>query len=461
MYVVRRLLYLPVSLLLLSLVVFGLRSLSPYDPVLAALPAAEMRTSNDDPTAFDRQYRRTARRLGLDVPAFYFSVQNAALPDTLYRITRPAERKFLRAMTLDAGDWGKVAKFHTALREVAYAERGEHPPATGLLARQLLQQDDPARVRDLLSIWERAGTAPKVAAAYRELYTDVERLRLLGVKFRWHGTDNQYHHWLIGLLTGELGTSTLDKQPVATKIGRALPTTLLLSSLSLLIVLAVSIPLGLSLASRAGSRYDKLTTTGLFILFGIPSFWLATLLANFLTTPAYGMDFFPSMGLGGDLSALPWHEAASTRMAHLVLPLFCFSYPSTVYVSRLLRASALEELSLAYVRTARMKGLSERRILFGHVLRNASFPLISILSTVFPALLAGSILIEQIFNLPGMGRLLYEAAVSSDWPVILALVMLNGVLTAIGLLIADLLYTVLDPRVELAPGEVSRPISLH
>ena len=461
MYVVRRLLYLPISLLLLSLVVFGLRALSPYDPVLAALPAAEMRLSSDDPAAFDRQYRRAARRLKLDVPAFYFTLQNAALPDTLHRFARPEERKFLRAMTLDAGDWGGVAKFYAALREVVYADTEDHTAATRLQARQLLQQDEPDRVRQLLGVWEREGTAPEVITAYKNLYEQADRRQLLGLRFRWHGTENQYHHWLRAFLKGELGTSTTDGQPVAAKIRRALPTTLLLNGVSLIVILIISIPLGLSLAGRAGSRYDKLTTTGLFILFGLPSFWLATLLANFFTTPAYGMDFFPSMGLGGDLSGLPWYTAIGTRAAHLFLPVLCLSYPSWVYVSRHLRASALKELSLAYVRTARMKGLSERRILFSHVLRNASFPLVTILATVFPALLSGSILIEQIFNLPGMGRLLYEAAVSSDWPVILALVMLNGVLTALGLLAADLLYALLDPRIKLAPSKTARPIPLR
>ena len=140
--------------------------------------------------------------------------------------------------------------------------------------------------------------------------------------------------------------------------------------------------------------------------------------ANFLTTPAYGIDLFPSMGFGEVPAGAGTIETFGVRASHLFLPVLCLAYPAWAYVTRHLRASSLVELRKAYVTTARMKGLGRWAILFKHVLRNASFPLVTIVGSLFPAMLGGSILIERIFNLPGMGKLLYTAASLGDWPVI-------------------------------------------
>jgi len=203
------------------------------------------------------------------------------------------------------------------------------------------------------------------------------------------------------------------------------------------------------MAGYRGGRFDQITTVGLFLLFGIPSFWVATLLTNFFTTPAFGMDFFPSMGFGEIPEGASVWTTIRIRAAHLFLPVLCLAYPSWAYVSRHLRRSAVHEMDQAYVKTARLKGLSRSAILWRHVLRNASFPIITLLANILPALLAGSVLIERIFNLPGMGQLLYDAALTRDWPVVIIVVLLNGLLTAAGLLLADLAYALADPRVRL------------
>ncbi|NJO86638.1 MAG: ABC transporter permease [Lewinella sp.] len=139
----------------------------------------------------------------------------------------------------------------------------------------------------------------------------------------------------------------------------------------------------------------------------------------------------------------------------MVLPVFCLVAPALAFLSRQMRVAAVEELKQAYVLTARLKGLGVHQILWGHVLRNALFPVITLLAGLLPALLAGSVLIELIFNLPGMGGLLVEAVLASDWPVVLAVLLLNGLLTVLGLLVADLLYAVADPR--LRAGLVKMP----
>jgi peptide/nickel transport system permease protein len=451
-YVLRRLLLLPLSLLLLSLLCFGLQQLTPDDAVHRLLPSEDSRMITDDPAGYDRTYRRAAAALGLDRPAFYVSLENAALPDTLHRIARPEERAMLRALTLRTGNWPLVADYHHELRRLAYAPA--LPDAVKTSARRLLVTDDVHRTLSTLRTLPPEAVYQPLANLLPALEEPgSSRLALLLPALRFHGTDNQYHHWLTKVLIGDFGTSLVDRRPVTGKIWRALRWTALLNGLALLVVFLVSIPLGLYAAGYRNSWFDRVTTAGLFLLFGVPSFWLATLLTNFFTTPAFGMDFFPSMGFGEVTADASFFELLRVRAAHLFLPVMCMAYPSWAYVSRHLRRSAGQEMGQAYVKTARLKGVSHGRLLWGHVLRNASFPIITLLGGIFPALLAGSVLIERIFNLPGMGQLLYNAALASDWPVVVILVLLNGLLTAVGLLVADLGYALADPRVRLGGAQ--------
>jgi peptide/nickel transport system permease protein len=447
-YVLRRILLLPLSLFLLSLVCFGLRQITPGDPVISLMPNDEARLSNDDPAAFDLAYRRAAQTLGLDRPTFYFSVYNGALPDTLHRITRAQERAMLRTFTLRSGNWLGVQQYYHELRRLAY--RVESDPAMTPIIRRLLIQDDFENATiTLQGLTDQPETAV-LREAFARLQSRDYAAYLLVPAISWHGINNQYHHWVSKILSGDFGNSLMDRRPVTTKIKAAAGVTILLNSLALLLVFIISIPLGLYTAGARDSWFDRLTTVGLFILFGVPSFWLATLLTNYFTTPAFSMDFFPSMGLGELPEGASWWTAFRIRASHLFLPVVCMAYPSWAYVTRHLRRSSLHELNQAYIKTARLKGLSRSTILWRHVLRNASFPIITLLGGIFPALLAGSVLIERIFNLPGMGQLLYTSAIERDWPIVITLVLLNGILTAIGLLIADLGYRLADPRIRLS-----------
>lgn len=423
--------------------------LTPDDPVRRLLPDEKARLSSDDPDAYDRSYRAAAASLGYDRPAFYFALQNAALPDTLYRIAQSEERAVLRALTLRTGNWPAVDDYYRTLKNLARKTGPEDRPETTTQLRRLLLQEDYGRIKSTLTgLTGDAKTTP-LQASFQALETSHQRSRLLLPALHWYGTDNQYHNWISKLLRGDLGVSLTDRRPVGAKIGRALKWTALLNGLAMLLVYFISIPTGLYMAGYRGSRFDRITTIGLFLLFGIPSFWVATLLTNFFTTPAFGMDFFPSMGFGEVPEGASLWQIFRIRAAHLFLPVLCLAYPSWAYVSRHLRRSAVHELNQAYIKTARLKGLSRSAILWKHVLRNASFPIITLLASILPALLAGSVLIERIFNLPGMGQLLYDAALTRDWPVVIIVVLLNGLLTAAGLLLADLAYAFADPRVRL------------
>lgn len=447
-YALRRLRWLPLNLLLLSLLCFGLRAFTPGDAVERLMSPEEVRQSAEDPAAYDRAYRRTAAYLGLDRPLFYVSLYNAALPDTLHRIVRPAERAVVRQLTLTYGNWAAVSAYYAAVRRLAYAPRTTALPATiRPTARRLLLQPTPPEVQRVLAELPDIAACAAVRAAFARLTTTARPGRLLWPRLRWHGSDNQYHQWLGNILRGDFGRSLRDRRPVGSKLWSPLGKTALLNGLALLLVFVVSLPVGLYAAGYQGGWFDRLSSVTLFLLFGLPAFWVATLLANYFTTPAFGMDFFPAMGFGRLPPGASFGEWLRIKASHLALPVFCLAYPGWAYVSQHLRQAVSQELTQTYVATARLKGLTYARILWGHVLRNAAFPVITLLGGVLPALLAGSVLIERIFNLPGMGQLLYTAAIGQDWPVVIAIVLLNGVLTAVGLLLADLAYAFTDPRV--------------
>ena len=446
-YLLRRLVYLPLSLLLLSLLCFALSRATPGDPIEQRMTAEGERASSQDPGAYLTRYRRLATELHYDLPPFYLTVTNASLPDTLYRIAPRSHRELVRRLAQQYGIWSEVQTYYRRLVQLAY-----HEPladeASITLARRLLLGDDPERERQLLDRPIDPAVRP-LREAYARMVRSPKPSRVLLPRLVWNGADNQYHRYLMGMLGGDFGVSFTDRRSVAGKVAGALPRTALLNGTALLLIYLLAVPLGMYMARYRGSIFDRWATLLTFLGFGIPSFWVATLLANFFTTPAFGMDYFPSMGFGDVPPGMNWWEGVRIRVSHLILPVACLTYPALAYVARHLRAAALLQLRQPYVNTARMKGLSESQVLWRHVFRNAAFPLVTLLGGLLPALLAGSVLVEQIFNLPGMGRLLYTSALARDWPVVTALVLLNGLVTVIGLWLADVGYVLLDPRLRL------------
>lgn len=257
----------------------------------------------------------------------------------------------------------------------------------------------------------------------------------------------QYGRWLKRLVRLDFGKSFKDGRPVIRKISEALPITIVLNVLSMLIIYLVSIPLGIASAIRRGAFWDKVVTLKLFLLYSLPSFWVGTVLILFFATGEY-FDFFP---IGGLLSVgaerLSWGARGLDWGWHLVLPVVTLSYGGFAFLARFTRASFLEVVSQEYIRCARAKGLAERAIWGRHAMRNAMIPLLTLMSTLLPALIGGSVIVEQIFSIPGMGRLGFEAVLSRDYPVVMGIETISALLTLISILVTDIFYAVVDPRV--------------
>ena len=251
-----------------------------------------------------------------------------------------------------------------------------------------------------------------------------------------------------GLLEGNFGHSMVDGTAVTSQVFDRLPNTLLLTITAILLGIVLSIPLGVIAAIRRGTRTDHLLTTVSVGGVAVPQFWLGLLLILFFSVQfhAWGLPFLPSGGVvtpftGGDIF---------DRFAHLIMPATVLSFVYLAIWSRFTRSSMVEVLSQDYVRTARAKGMGERRVMYVHALRNAVIPLVTLVGLELPGLVSGGLVVEVVFGWPGIGQLAYQRALAYDYTMVLGIVTLASILVVVGNLVADVLYASLDPRIRLA-----------
>jgi peptide/nickel transport system permease protein len=259
----------------------------------------------------------------------------------------------------------------------------------------------------------------------------------------------QYLHWLEAFLTGDFGYSFSQHRPVAAALGDALPNTLLLGGVSLLLIFALGCAAGVVQAVRQYSLLDSSLTAATLFIYSMPGFWLALMLILLVSAPWMPDALrLPISGMTsvGHASMGTW-ERLLDLARHLVLPSVALGLASAAGVARYTRGSMLDVVGQDYIRTARAKGLSRRRVVLRHALRNALLPVISLLGLYLPLLFGGSVVIEVVFSWPGMGRLLYNGILARDYPLVMAATFLFGVLVVAGNLVADLLYAAVDPRV--------------
>ena len=274
---------------------------------------------------------------------------------------------------------------------------------------------------------------------------EIERIR------REFGLDQpwpvQYLHWLAGILRGDWGYSFATHQPVTTMIGDRLSNSLLLMGVSLTVTLLLSIPLGVLAAVRRRSRLDYALGVVTTIAFATPSFWLG-ILAILLFAVFFKEWGLPALPAGGMYDLSEGRTLLGT-VRHMILPVVILSLVSLAAYTRYLRAAVLEVLGQDYVRTARAKGLAERVILLGHVLKNAAIPLVTLIVLDVPRLFSGALITEQVFAWPGMGRLFVEHAARGDYPVLMGIVLIVSLLVAIMSVVGDVVYAALDPTIRL------------
>ncbi|MGA2330761.1 MAG: ABC transporter permease [Syntrophales bacterium] len=259
----------------------------------------------------------------------------------------------------------------------------------------------------------------------------------------------QYSSWIGKIAVLDLGKSfSPDRRPVARKIIERLPVTILINALSMFLIFVIAIPIGVLSAVHKDSLFDKITGVFVFVGFAIPTFWLALLLMIL-----FGIDlgWLPISGIRSlNYDYLPPGMVFLDVVKHLILPVTLSAFGGLAGLSRYMRSNMLEVIRQDYIMTARAKGLSERKVIYKHALRNALLPVITILGLSVPGLIGGSVIFESIFAIPGMGQLFYMSVMARDYPVVMGILLIGAVLTLLGNLIADVSYALADPRIRVS-----------
>jgi len=257
----------------------------------------------------------------------------------------------------------------------------------------------------------------------------------------------QYVYWLRGAATLDFGSSIIDRRPVRQRILEKLPNTVLLNLIAFAIAAIIGIPIGLWSATRSGRASERASAVGFFLLYSLPSFWVALLLMQWFSVkwnlvPLFGMtsDDYASLGAPAKLA---------DRLRHLILPVVTLTYAQVAIFARFSKSALTEVIRQDFITAARAKGVGPAAVIWHHALRNALIPMITLLGVITPYLISGSVIVEQIFQWDGIGLLYLDAIMTRDYPTVMGLTVITAVVTLLANLAADILYVFADPRVRL------------
>ncbi|MFN0275652.1 MAG: ABC transporter permease subunit [Chitinophagales bacterium] len=491
-YLIRRILIFIPTLIIISLLAFVISINAPGDPVDRMLNRTQgggEQLSNLQNNI--EQKELWTHRLGLDLPVFYIQISNAATPDTLYKIYDPGEKNALQRLLAQNGNWKYISVYHHAVQELLLSydklkadtatinQFGENAVQSAISlskndALSLTVTHDPAIIESKLS---------GLASIYSQFsFFSPQKTFLEGISIKY--TDmienkttwknyipavhfykyNQYHRWIFGdgnwltgkgsiyskgIIRGDFGLSYQTQLPITQVIKERVPWSLTFTFISVLLAYLISLPIGIKAASKKNSLFDRTSSVVLFILYSMPAFWFATLLLMTFANP-HVMQLFPASGVQ-PVTGIPddtnFFQRINLYLPYLILPTICYTYSQLAFLSRITRVSTLEVISQDYIRTARAKGLPEGKVIYKHAFRNSLLPVITVFSNILPLAIGGSVILETIFTIPGMGREIFYAINNKDYPMIITVFTITGILTLLGYLIADILYAVADPRI--------------
>lgn len=466
--VIRSLMIIP-TLLIVSIVAFLLSVSTPGDEVSQAL-ALEGVTLDDDRISvnnYNRQYAQKAKQLDKDQPLFYATLQPRHFP---------SHEEWNNVNAYDRNDIKKLINSNISLENAStyisaigqfenkYFETKDTLTAglktdwkqTLFLLRKP-EQLAPIR-KQLIYLANEYQDTPlieDITEMITQIPMDGEKVLWHVPSLSWHGKDNQYHSWISSFIMGDYGLSILDAQPVFTKIWSAIKWTTLLIIMSLVFSLLIAVPLSILSAYYANSRIDRWISGVSLAVYSIPVFWMATLLIIYFTTDTYSkwLDIFPSPASFYSESKTGVFGLLGKYFVRLILPVICISLKDIAYLTRVIRADLIKESTKDYATTLKAKGVNKWNAMWKHILPNSLISTITVIISNIPLALAGTLIIEVIFNIPGMGRLMYNSIIQSDWNVVYAILMLISFVTVVFYLIGDVLYAWLNPRITFSGDE--------
>lgn len=452
-YVIRRLLLALPTLLVISLLTFAM---SRYTG-----SGLEGENYQEKPAA----YLEKAKKLGLDLPVFYIGLSSAAFPDTLHRIFPLEIREHLERLTRQSGNWAATGQFWQAVTTELDPDLDSVTGSVLVTFKSLRQMQDlekiSAALAKLLIQLDTLSNAPlqvrlknralAINARFEALRQQRQIWKLYVPALHWYGARNQYHRWASGFVSGDSGYSSVTGNPLLAEIRPRLLTTLVLNGVAMLLAFLIGVPLGVWMARKQGRPLDFWTRGLLLFLHSIPLIWLGSLLVILLSRRDIGL------GVIDGLNAEPWVLSGKSFWAwaldnreKFILPVLTLTLHLLALLAMQMRNGILEVVKQDFIRTARAKGLSENLVYWRHAFRNALFPIITLFASFFPMVFSGSLVIEYLFDFPGMGIKMQSAFSSNDYAVLFAMVMFVAIVTILSSVVADLLYAWADPRVRFA-----------
>lgn len=484
-YIFKRIIIFIPTLLVITLLGFIISVNAPGDPVERMVSSAQSggeMGSQSQSQIKDKLFWR--KKLGLDLPVFYVSITSLSRPDTLYKIYDKNEKEALDRLIDKFGNWEQIQEYNKTLSNF-YNSLVAFSPDSNLVKQfdknALVENLNQLKFESLAlkSTYEENIIDAKFikintllvaypflnsfAAAFGEVQAKYKSVKSTATAWKNYVPRlafykyNQYHRWLFGdggefskgLIRGDFGTSYVTKQPISDVIYSKIGWSMFFAMLSVLLAYLVSIPVGVKAAANRGSRFDKSSSVVLFMLYSMPSFWLATLLLmTFANTDV--LHWFPASGVKpatGYPDAAGFFEKIKISLPYIILPAICYTYSSFAFLSRTMRVSMIETVGQDYIRTAKAKGLPDRKVIWKHAFRNSLLPIITVFANIFPAAIGGSVIIESIFTIPGMGSETIFAIQNNNYPMIIAVLTITGFLTLVGYLVSDILYAIVDPRI--------------
>ncbi|MCS6979682.1 MAG: ABC transporter permease [Flavobacteriales bacterium] len=451
-------------LFVLVILAFGLLAEAPDHETLAQ--AGGLGGAEEPPSRRRERLAQWRHTQGYDVPVFYFSIGSQSLPDSLLQISDPQVRRAVRILSLHTGAGAYVWRFHKslmALEDSIFFRRFQKPDGSisevppDLMVQDLAHATHPQKVDSLLNVlskenWGSTQVFETVQKAWKQVRDNSQPWRRWVPRIAWH-PDCRFHRWIWGterqpgLLKGHLGFSLRDGRPVVGIITSRWIFTLAMSLLSLAVAFFLALPAGVATA-WAPTAWQKIILTGIYALYATPSFVMGSLLI--LWFAGGYLSWFPSYGLSFGNEGLSAPAALQQALAHLVLPAFCWTYGGFSYFFLHARQSALQSLNAPWFLACRARGLPYARIVRRYIIPQALLPMVALLPQVFPALMGGSVILEVLFSLPGMGELTYHSVLSGDYPVLLGVLLLGASVTVFFSWLSDVCMRFLDARIRLS-----------
>lgn len=406
------------------------------------------------------EYERNYRLLHLDKPLFYFNINPNFFPKNISGIISSFERQQVKALLNQKIPYesiqiyldDKVKSIQTIKDWNKHIERKQQEKISALLSVANFATDH----REINRHWQTLKkTIPDSIQNQCHVFISsanltTSRVNFYYPNFEWHGKANQFHLWISSILKFDLGLSIKDGGKVSQKIISALKWTILLVIINVLLSSLIAVPSGMIAGFRAGSIYDKSLGLCWLLLYSIPVFWLASLLIIYCTSSKYSalLNIFPVPGLWYIPDGQKMWITITQYSHQLVLPVICLVANDIAQLSRIIRNNVIEQKSKMYVLMAMAKGNNDFEILTKHILPNILIPLVTILGSKIPAGISGALIIEVIFNIPGMGRLMYNSLYYADWNVVFGILIIVSFITMLVMLITDILYTYVNPKIK-------------